>query len=80
MIRVITIDDSKKANKVLLEIVEEFSKKNKGILMGEKALMAIEEVEDEILAKKMKAALKSGFLNKSEKKAFLKKHGIVNAD
>ena len=71
MIRVITIDDSDQSNKALIDLVIEFAKKSKGILIGEKALLAIKEVEDENLIKKMKGNRKMDLLSASEKKAFL---------
>ena len=80
MIQVITIDDSNKSNNILLELVNELSKKNKGILLGAKAMEAIDEVEDERLVKKMKIAMKGGLANKKEKAAFLKRMGIKNED
>ncbi len=64
----ITIDTNKKQALLFLEYVKTLSFVK---VHHEKALLEIEETEDDVLIKKMKRNLKGELLSASEKKSFL---------
>ena len=76
MKHLLVIEEKTAASKAFLLMVNEFAKKEKWLLVGNKALNAIEEIEDEHLGAIMKKANSGKIATEKEKSAFFKKVGI----
>lgn len=76
MRHVLVIDDKTSASKAFLLMVNEFAKKEKWILTGNKAIDAIEEIEDEHLRLLMNKATTTKIASEKEKQHFFKELGV----
>lgn len=76
MKHLLVIEDKTAASKAFLLMVNEFAKKEKWLLVGNKAINAIEEIEDEHLGVLMKKANTGKIANKKQKTTFFNKLGV----
>lgn len=76
MKHLLVIEDETAASKAFLSMVNEFAKKEKWLLVGNKAINAIEEIEDEHLCELMKKANTGKIASEKEKAKFFNKIGV----